>query len=62
MSLESSIADLVRASTDLTATVRSKSTEIDGKVATKIRELEQWRINARTEYPAINILEHGLSR
>ncbi|WP_114154052.1 hypothetical protein [Chromobacterium haemolyticum] len=51
MSLESSIADLVRASTDLTATVRSKSAEIDGKVAAATTELESWRSTARWEFP-----------
>lgn len=43
MSLESSIADLVRASTDLTATVRGKTAEIDSKVAAKINEMEAWK-------------------
>ncbi|WP_169829015.1 hypothetical protein [Chromobacterium amazonense] len=46
MSLESSIADLVRASTDLTATVRGKTGEIDAKVAAKISEMEAWRSSA----------------
>ncbi|UGA38918.1 hypothetical protein JOS77_04335 [Chromobacterium haemolyticum] len=56
MSLESGIASLVTASTELTATVRGKTAEIDAKVAAKIAELEQWRVSARSEYPAINIL------
>ncbi|MCS3806683.1 hypothetical protein HNO92_004292 [Chromobacterium alkanivorans] len=51
MSLESSIADLVRASTELTGTVRGKSAEIDGKVAAKIAELDNWRSTARWELP-----------
>ncbi|MEN3809805.1 hypothetical protein ABH309_06220 [Chromobacterium piscinae] len=51
MSLESSIADLVRASTELTSTVRGKSAEIDGKVAATTAELENWRSAARWEFP-----------
>ncbi|QOZ83189.1 MULTISPECIES: hypothetical protein [Chromobacterium] len=51
MSLESSIADLVRASTDLTQTVRGKTTEIDGKVTAKINEMDAWK--------AGHIDEHG---
>ncbi|WP_337881762.1 hypothetical protein [Chromobacterium haemolyticum] len=51
MSLESSIAELVRASTDLTATVRGKTADIDNKVAAKINEMEAWRNG--------HISEHG---
>lgn len=51
MSLESSIADLVRASTELTGTVRGKSAEIDSKVAAKMAELDSWRSVARWELP-----------
>lgn len=60
MSLESSITDLVRASTDLTATVRSKTRDIDSKVAAKINEMETWKTAARDEYPVINVFENNL--
>ncbi|AAQ59785.1 hypothetical protein [Chromobacterium violaceum] len=60
MSLESSIADLIRASTDLTGTVRGKSAEIDGKVVAKINEMETWKADARGEYPVINVFENNL--
>ncbi|MBP4049246.1 hypothetical protein J9978_07005 [Chromobacterium violaceum] len=53
MSLESSIADLVRASTDLTATVRGKTGEIDSKVAAKINEMDAWRTSVRGEFASI---------
>ena len=51
MSLESSIAELVRVSTELTQTVRGKTAEIDGKVSTKIGEFEAWRKGVRAEHP-----------
>lgn len=61
MSLESSIADLTRASTELTATVRGKTGEIDAKVAAKLNELEVWRTGARAEMalPFRNVIEVG---
>ncbi|MCP1289795.1 hypothetical protein NK214_06280 [Chromobacterium sp. S0633] len=55
MSLESSIADLVRATTDLTATVRGKTVEIDGKVAAKISEMEVWKNGHLSEHGFIAV-------
>ncbi|OQS32830.1 hypothetical protein [Chromobacterium haemolyticum] len=49
MSLESGIAELTRASTELTATVRGKTGEIDAKVAAKINELDAWRNSAKVD-------------
>ncbi|OQS35558.1 hypothetical protein B0T40_12505 [Chromobacterium haemolyticum] len=49
MSLESGIAELTRASTELTATVRGKSAEIDAKVVAKINELDTWRNGAKVD-------------
>ncbi|OQS39937.1 hypothetical protein [Chromobacterium haemolyticum] len=49
MSLESSIAELTRAATELTTTVRGKTSEIDAKVAAKTKELDAWRDGAKAD-------------
>lgn len=60
MSLESSIADLVRASTELTGTVRGQSAAIDATVNAKIGQMDAWMVENTPERRYVtDITIHG---
>lgn len=58
MSLEQQIAALVGRTGNLLDEVGGKMTQIDASVLAKINELNEWRANARNEYPARNMLNN----
>ncbi|WP_374419780.1 hypothetical protein [Chromobacterium sp.] len=53
MSLESNIAELVKASNALTGTVNGKIADIDRRVDVKVQQMEDWRNGARQEFASI---------
>jgi hypothetical protein len=58
MALETQVANLVAASSALTAVVDNKIQDIDQKVAVKARELDQFIAHARLDYPFFRLTKN----